>query len=155
MDWISKNVEVSVTITQVTCLVATQVFKPKLKKLIFSLYTFHAPLTLLILLELMQLNLVQQLLIFFLRYNLCIIFSLLRRIGGLKSNHKVVKSLSETRWSIRRDAYESLSESWFEILLVLKEISEDSNENPTIRVEAMLVQFFKLFGNVLLINLVE
>ena len=48
-----------------------------------------------------------------------------------------VKSLSQTRWSARHDACRSLCESRSEIISVLHDISEDSNEKPQTRSEAL------------------
>ncbi|XP_050521721.1 zinc finger MYM-type protein 1-like [Daktulosphaira vitifoliae] len=54
----------------------------------------------------------------------------------LKQNSKVLKSLSQTRWSARGDACKSLCVSWNEIMAVLKIITCDMSEKPSTRFEA-------------------
>jgi len=40
-----------------------------------------------------------------------------------------LKSLSETRWSARDDAYKSLNKNWRSVLSALTTITEDKSEN--------------------------
>lgn len=58
-------------------------------------------------------------------------------ILALKSKSKSLKSLSQTRWSARHDACESLRTSYPEIVSTLHEIAEDLNEKSLTRSEAL------------------
>ncbi|XP_035228503.1 zinc finger MYM-type protein 1-like [Stegodyphus dumicola] len=49
------------------------------------------------------------------------------------SNSRLVKSLSQTKWSARTDACRSLCCSWDEIMAALQIIANDANEKPSTR----------------------